>query len=87
MTHRLSPEILRAYDIRGRVGDTLTEADAWAVGRGFATRVPPARRRRVAVGYDGRTHSPMPMRTTSSPDAVSPATSAASSIGECVRPS
>ena len=39
MTHRLSPEILRAYDIRGRVGDTLTEADAWAVGRGFATRI------------------------------------------------
>ncbi|MEG8040777.1 phosphomannomutase/phosphoglucomutase [Sphingomonas sp. LR60] len=59
MTHRLSPEILRAYDIRGRVGDTLTEADAWAVGRGFATRVRRAGGTRVAVGYDGRTHSPM----------------------------
>ena len=58
MTHRFSPEILRAYDIRGRVGDTLTEADAWAVGRGFATRVRRAGGRRVAVGYDGRTHSP-----------------------------
>ncbi|MEH3122463.1 MAG: phosphomannomutase/phosphoglucomutase [Sphingomonas phyllosphaerae] len=59
MTHRLSPEILRAYDIRGRVGDTLTEADAWAVGRGFATRIRRAGGTRVAVGYDGRTHSPM----------------------------
>ncbi|MFK3889253.1 phosphoglucomutase/phosphomannomutase PgmG [Sphingomonas sp. NPDC079357] len=59
MTHRLSPEILRAYDIRGRVGDTLTEADAWAVGRGFATRIRRAGGMRVAVGYDGRTHSPM----------------------------
>lgn len=59
MTHRLSPEILRAYDIRGRVGDTLTEADAWAVGRGFATRIRRAGGTRVAVGYDGRTHSPI----------------------------
>jgi phosphomannomutase len=41
------------------VGDTLTEADAWAVGRGFATRVRRAGGRRIAVGYDGRTHSPM----------------------------
>lgn len=59
MTHRFHPEILREYDIRGRVGDTLTEADAYAVGRGFATRVRRAGGRRVAVGYDGRTHSPM----------------------------
>lgn len=59
MTHRLAPEILRAYDIRGRVGDTLTAADAHAVGRGFATRVRRAGGRRVAVGRDGRTHSPM----------------------------
>ncbi|MDR6788156.1 phosphomannomutase [Sphingomonas sp. BE138] len=59
MTHRLSPEILRAYDIRGRVGDTLTAADAQAVGRGFGTRLRRAGGRRVAVGYDGRTHSPM----------------------------
>ncbi len=59
MTHVISPEILRAYDIRGRVGDTLTEADAHAVGRGFATRVRRAGGRRIAVGYDGRTHSPM----------------------------
>lgn len=59
MTHRIAPEILRAYDIRGRVGDTLTEADAHAIGRGFATRIRRAGGTRVAVGYDGRTHSPM----------------------------
>jgi phosphomannomutase len=59
MTHVFRDEILRAYDIRGRVGDTLTEADAWAIGRGFATRMRRAGGRRVAVGYDGRTHSPL----------------------------
>lgn len=59
MTHVFADEILRAYDIRGRVGDTLTEADAYAVGRGFATRVRRAGGRRIAVGYDGRTHAPM----------------------------
>ncbi|PZQ62834.1 MAG: phosphomannomutase [Sphingomonas taxi] len=59
MTHRFAREILREYDIRGRVGVTLDARDARAVGRGFATRVRRAGGRRVAVGYDGRTHSPM----------------------------
>lgn len=59
MTHVFAREILREYDIRGRVGDTLHAADAYAVGRGFATRVRRAGGRRVAVGYDGRHHSPM----------------------------
>ena len=59
MTHRLSPSILRDYDIRGTVGDTLFEADARAIGRSFATRVRRAGGRRVAVGRDGRTSSPM----------------------------
>ncbi len=59
MTHRLSPSILRDYDIRGTVGDTLFEADAHAIGRSFATRVRRTGGRRVAVGRDGRTSSPM----------------------------
>jgi phosphomannomutase len=59
MTHHFDPMILREYDIRGRVGTSLHAADAEAVGRGFATRVRRAGGRRVAVGYDGRTHSPL----------------------------
>ena len=55
----LDPGTLRAYDIRGVVGQTVTEARAYAVGRAFATIV---RRRTggnsIGVGYDGRTTSP-----------------------------
>jgi len=54
----LNPEILREYDIRGIFGDTLTAADADAIGRSFATRVRRAGGTRIAVGYDGRRSSP-----------------------------
>lgn len=59
MTHQFDPVILREYDIRGTVGANLHAADAHAIGRAFATRVRAAGGRRVAVGFDGRTHSPM----------------------------
>src|SRR3546814_6623492 len=59
MTHDFHPTMLREYDIRGIVGDTLTEADAHAIGRSFATLIRRAGGRRVAVGYDGRLSSPM----------------------------
>ncbi len=60
MTARLlDPTILRANDIRGIVGETLSAADAEAVGRAFATIVRGAGGRRICVGYDGRLHSPM----------------------------
>ena len=36
MTHQFNPTILREYDIRGIVGKTLNEADAYALGRSFA---------------------------------------------------
>ena len=35
--HRFDPTILREYDIRGVVGETLSAADARALGRGFGT--------------------------------------------------
>ena len=35
MTHNFNPTILREYDIRGIVGDTLTEDDAYALGRTY----------------------------------------------------
>jgi phosphomannomutase len=56
--HHFDPSILREYDIRGIVGDTLTAADARAIGRVFASIVARAGGRRVAVGYDGRLSSP-----------------------------
>ncbi|HEX5257229.1 MAG TPA: phosphomannomutase/phosphoglucomutase [Sphingomicrobium sp.] len=59
MTHRFNPTILREYDIRGIVGDTLTEADAYALGRTYAALARDEGARRIAVGRDGRTHSAM----------------------------
>jgi phosphomannomutase len=56
--HRFNPTILREYDIRGVVGETLGEADAQALGRSFAAVVVAAAGRRVAVGRDGRLSSP-----------------------------
>ena len=57
MTHQFNPTILREYDIRGIVGDTLNEADAYALGRTFASQARDEGARRIAVGRDGRTHS------------------------------
>jgi len=59
MAHRFDPTSLREYDIRGIVGKALGPADATAIGRGFGTRIRRAGGTRVAVGYDGRTHSPL----------------------------
>ena len=56
--HRIDPGILRAYDIRGIVGETLTEADAHAVGRAFGTQISRAGGKTACVGYDGRLSSP-----------------------------
>ena len=57
-THSFHPSVLREYDIRGIVGRTLHPADAYAIGRGFATMVAEDGGRTVAVGYDGRLSSP-----------------------------
>ena len=61
MAHQFDPTVLREYDIRGTVGRDLSEDDAYAIGRAFATIV--ARRNgnsgtTIAVGYDGRESSP-----------------------------
>src|SRR3546814_15951032 len=58
MTQNVHPTSLREYDIRGIVGETLTEKDAYAIGRGFGTLIARAGGSRVAVGYDGRLSSP-----------------------------
>src|SRR3546814_17952780 len=58
MNHNFHPTSLREYDIRGIVGETLTEKDAYAIGRGLGTLIARAGGSRVAVGYDGRLRSP-----------------------------
>jgi len=57
--HHFAPTILRAYDIRGIYQETLSEADAHAIGMAFIACL----RDRghgvtVAVGRDGRLSSP-----------------------------
>lgn len=59
MTHQFDPTTLREYDIRGIVGETLGDADARAIGRSFGTMIRRAGGSKVAVGYDGRTSSPV----------------------------
>lgn len=59
MTGRsLEPTILREYDIRGVVDETVTTEDARAIGRAFGTMVAEKGGKSVCVGYDGRLSSP-----------------------------
>ena len=59
MSHNFDPSILREYDIRGIIGETLEADDARAIGRSFGTLLKRAGGSTVAVGYDGRQSSPM----------------------------
>ena len=59
MSHNFHPTVLREYDIRGIIGETLGPDDARAIGRSFATLLRRAGGSTVAVGYDGRVSSPM----------------------------
>ncbi len=58
MSHEFHASILREYDVRGIVGQTLHAADARALGRSFAALAASEGAKKVAVGRDGRTHSP-----------------------------
>ena len=59
MTHTFHSTVLREYDIRGIIGETLGAEDARAIGKGFGTLLRRAGGTKVAVGYDGRVSSPM----------------------------
>lgn len=59
MQHFFHPTVLREYDIRGIIGETLGADDARAIGRAFGTLLRDAGGKTVAVGYDGRVSSPM----------------------------
>ncbi|MBT2135163.1 phosphomannomutase/phosphoglucomutase [Croceibacterium sp. LX-88] len=59
MPHKFHPTVLREYDIRGVIGETLGPDDARAIGRSFGTLLRRAGGKLVAVGYDGRVSSPI----------------------------
>ena len=59
MSHSFDPTVLREYDIRGIIGETLGPDDARAIGRSFATLLKRAGGNKVAVCYDGRVSSPI----------------------------
>ena len=59
MNHQFDPTVLREYDIRGIIGETLGADDARAIGRSFGSMLREAGGKTVAVGYDGRVSSPM----------------------------
>jgi phosphomannomutase len=58
--HEFHSSVLREYDIRGIVGETLSVADANAIGRTFGTILVRQKKEgaSVCIGYDGRTTSP-----------------------------
>lgn len=58
-SHNFHSTSLREYDIRGIIGETLGADDAYAIGRGFGTLLARDGGKKAAVGYDGRTSSPM----------------------------
>jgi len=63
MTYDFHPTVLREYDIRGIIGETLGPDDARAIGRGFGTLLVRdlggEKKPLVTVGYDGRVSSPI----------------------------
>lgn len=56
--HHFHPTVLRAYDIRGIVGDTLHDQDAYMIGLGFAASLRQTGGTSVVIGRDGRLSSP-----------------------------
>ncbi len=56
--HQFHPTILREYDVRGIVGETLSAIDAEALGQSFATLLAAEGKKNVCLGFDGRLSSP-----------------------------
>lgn len=57
-SHVFHPTVLREYDVRGIVDETISAEDARALGRAFGTAVKREGGERITVGYDGRLSSP-----------------------------
>ncbi|MDX1400773.1 MAG: phosphomannomutase/phosphoglucomutase [Kiloniellales bacterium] len=58
MKHVFHPTVLREYDLRGIVGETLSDGDALALGRAFGSVARKCGHEAIAVGWDGRHSSP-----------------------------
>lgn len=58
LAHTFDPTILREYDVRGIVGETLSAADAYALGRSLGTIAVEEGGSTACVGRDGRLSSP-----------------------------
>jgi len=54
----IAPEIFKAYDVRGIVDKTLTEAGAESIGRGLGTMAAKKGVKKFVVGRDGRLSGP-----------------------------
>ena len=63
MTHTFHPSILREYDIRGIIDETLFEEDAFYIGRAFSTLISNPESAHVVVGWDGR-HSSLSLKNS-----------------------
>jgi phosphomannomutase len=59
MPHVVNTSILRAYDIRGIFGETLTLADADLLARAFAVELLSRGGKNVCIAYDVRPSSPL----------------------------
>jgi len=57
ITHIFDKSILREYDVRGVVGETLSEKDCYFIGRSFGTILNRKSYKKLVIGYDGRKSS------------------------------
>jgi len=55
----VDPSIFRAYDIRGIVGQTLTQKSIFLIGKAISSLVREGGEDQVAIARDGRTSGPM----------------------------
>ena len=58
MTNLLQKNIFKAYDIRGIVGDALTEDIVSLIGQSIGSEASDQKQTSICVGYDGRLSSP-----------------------------
>jgi phosphomannomutase len=58
LTHQFHPTILREYDIRGIIDETLSANDAYAIGRALGSLCVAEGGKTACVGRDGRLSSP-----------------------------
>ena len=57
-THKFTPSILKAYDIRGVYKKDFDDIDAYFIGKAYGTFLRKLNKKICVVGYDGRVSSP-----------------------------